>query len=281
MSVVRKKTRLTVLRRVILYLTLSLIALTTLFPLVLMLVTSLREGGAIITRLSDLIPDAVTLANYRVVWQEGNFDIYFRNTIIITAAAIIGNLIFGSMAAYVLSRKDFRGKRALLTIIIGRMMVPIQVLIIPLFILMHRLHLYDTLYALILPTLVQGFGIFLMKQYFDGIPRSLDEAALLDGASDFQVFRMILMPLAKPALAVLAINTALTSWNAFLLPLILTISTETRTLALGLALFRTQFGVDYMQQMAAASVSTLPILALFLIFQRNIIAGLTKGAIKQ
>lgn len=281
MSIVRKKTRLTMLRRAILYLSLSLIAIVTLFPLVLMLVTSLRDGGAIITRLSDMIPDAVTLENFRVIWQEGNFDIYFRNTIIVTAAAVIGNTIFASMAAYVLSRKDFRGKRTLLIIIIGRMMVPIQVLIIPLFILMHRTHLYDTLFALILPTLVQGFGIFLMKQYFDGIPRSLDEAALIDGASDFQVFRMILMPLAKPALAVLAINTALTSWNAFLLPLILTISTESRTLALGLALFRTQFGVDYTQQMAAASLSSLPILVLFLFFQRNIIAGLTKGAIKQ
>jgi len=281
MSVVKQRGSCVTLKRVILYLVLSVIALTTLFPFALMVVTSLREGGAIIVRLSDLIPDAVTLQHYRTVWQEGNFAIYFRNTIIITAAAVIGNALFASMAAYALSRKDFRGKRALVTIVIGRMMVPIQVLIIPIFILMHRLHLYDTLYALILPSLVQGFGIFLMKQYFDGIPRSLDEAALLDGASDWQVFRMILMPLAKPALAVLAINTALTSWNAFLLPLILTASPEARPLAVGLALFRTQFGVDYMQQMAAASISSLPILALFLVFQRHILAGLTKGAIKQ
>jgi len=160
------------------------------------------------------------------------------------------------------------------------MMIPIHVQLIPIFILMNKLKLYDTLWALILPELVQGFGIFLMKQYFDGLPRELDEAALIDGASDWQIFWRVLMPLARPALAVLAINTALSSWNAFILPLILTASPETRTLSLGLALYQTQYGIDYVHSMAAASISSLPLLALFLVFQRHIIAGLTKGAVK-
>ncbi len=277
---VRPKGPLVRLRRALLYVVLSAIALTTLFPFALMILTSLRTGGAIITTLDQLIPREITFQNYVDVWRDDRFDLYFRNTVLITAAAIVGNTIFDAMVAYALSRKAFRGRQLILIVILISMMIPIHVQLIPIFILMNKLKLYDTLWALILPELVQGFGIFLMKQYFDGLPRELDEAALIDGASDWQIFWRVLMPLARPALAVLAINTALSSWNAFILPLILTASPETRTLSLGLALYQTQYGIDYVHSMAAASISSLPLLALFLVFQRHIIAGLTKGAVK-
>ncbi len=280
MAMVTPKGPLTFVRRALLYTVLSLIAATTLFPFVLMVLTSLRTGGAIITQLDQLIPREITFQNYVDVWKDDRFDIYFRNTVLITVAAIIGNTIFDAMVAYALSRKAFRGRRLILIVILTSMMIPIHVQLIPIFILMKRLRLYDTLWALILPELVQGFGIFLMKQYFDGLPRELDEAAIIDGASDWQIFWRVLMPLARPALAVLAINTALSSWNAFILPLILTSSPGTRTLALGLALYQTQYGIDYVHSMAAASISSLPLLVLFLMFQRHIIAGLTKGAVK-
>ncbi len=281
MSIVREKSAITKFRRGILYLFLFLTALATIFPFVLMVITSLKEGGALLTNITGIIPKTITFKNYRDVWVTDSFAIYFRNTFIITAAVILGNIVLDSMVAYALSRKNFFGKHAIFVVIIATMMIPVQVLIIPIYILMHRLHLYDTLLALILPTLVQGFGIFLMKQYFDGLPHSLDEAALIDGANDFQILWHVLIPLAKPALAVLIINTALASWNAFLLPLILTSSKGSRTLTLGLALYSGRYGTDFVHQMGAASISALPILAIFLVFQRYIIAGLTKGAIKQ
>jgi len=268
-------------RRTLLYIFLSLIAIVAIFPFVLMVLTSLKQGGAALTSIAKLIPENPTLKNFVEVWVADSFGIYFRNTALITAAVILGNIVLDSMVAYALSRKNFLGKRAMFLVIIARMMIPIQVLIIPIYVLMHWLQLYDTLAALILPTLVQGFGIFLLKQYFDGIPKSLDEAAIMDGANDFQILWRIIMPLAKPAIAVLVINTALTSWNAFLLPLILTSSQGTRTLSLGLALYSSRYGVDFINQMAASSISALPILAIFLVFQRQIISGLTKGALKQ
>jgi len=268
-------------RRSLLYVFLSFVAVLAIFPFALMVLTSLKEGGAALTAISKLIPEQPTLQNFVDVWVTDSFAIYFRNTAIVTAAVILGNIVFDSMVAYALSRHNFMGKRGVFLVIIARMMIPIQVLIIPLYELMHWLNLYDTLIALILPTLVQGFGVFLLKQYFDGIPRSLDEAAIMDGANDFQILWRVIMPLAKPAIAVLVINTALTSWNAFLLPLILTSSEGTRTLSLGLALYSNRFGVDFIHQMAASSISALPILAIFLVFQRQIISGLTKGAVKQ
>jgi len=280
MSVVRRKSGISRLRRCILYFVLSLIAAITIFPFFLMVMTSLKSGGALITQLSQLIPHEITFQNYVDVWKDDNFGLYFLNTFIITVATVVGNIVLDSMVAYALSRKNFTGRHLILKIIVSSMMIPVQVQLIPIFVLMHRLHLYDTLWALILPGIVQGFGIFLMKQYFDGLPHALDEAALIDGASDWQIFWRVLMPLAKPALAVLVINTSLTSWNAFLLPLILTASKRNRTLALGLALYQSQYGIDYVHSMAAASISSLPILAIFLIFQRNIIAGLTRGAVK-
>jgi len=280
MSVVREKSGISRLRQFILYFVLSLIAATTIFPFFLMVMTSLKSGGALITQLSQLIPHEITPQNYIDVWKDDEFGLYFLNTLLITVATVLGNIVLDSMVAYALSRKNFIGRHLILGIIVSSMMIPVQVLLIPIFVLMHRLHLYDTLWALILPGMVQGFGIFLMKQYFDGLPHALDEAALIDGASDWQIFWKVLMPLAKPALAVLVINTSLTSWNAFLLPLILTASKHTRTLALGLALYQSQYGIDYVHSMAAASISSLPILAIFLIFQRNIIAGLTRGAVK-
>lgn len=268
------------LKKAVMYIVLSLVAASTLFPFVLMIATSLRTEGGLVTQLNDLIPREVTLQNYYDVWVSDNFGRYFLNSAFVTIVVVAANILFDSMVAFALSRKRFRGAGVILALILARMMIPVHVLMIPIFVLIQRIGLYDTLGALILPSLVEGFGIFLMKQYFDGIPLSLDEAARIDGASDFQIFWRILMPLSRPALAVLVINTALGSWNEFLMPLILTSSADNRTLTLGLALYSGRFGVDYVHQMAAASLSAIPIVILFLIFQRQIIAGLTRGAIK-
>lgn len=277
----RRRYIINLVRKAALYTALLLVACSTLFPFILMLSTSLQTGGALVTQIQQIIPRTVTLQNYRDVWVSDSFGNYFANSLITTAVVILANLLLDSMVAYALSRKTFRGAHIVLVIILARMMVPVHVLMIPIYILIQKMGLYDTLTALILPQLVDGFGIFLMKQYFDGIPRALDQAARIDGATDFQIFWRVLLPISRPALAVLVINTALSSWNQFILPLILTTSASKRTVTLGLALYQGRFGVDYVHQMAAASLSTLPIMALFLVFQRHVITGLTQGALKQ
>src|SRR5690606_15202228 len=136
----------------------------------------------------DLIPREVTLQNYYDVWVSDNFGRYFLNSAFVTVVVVAANILFDSMVAFALSRKRFRGAGVILALILARMMIPVHVLMMPIFVLIQRIGLYDTLGALILPSLVEGFGIFLMKHYFDGIPLSLDEAARIDGASDFQIF---------------------------------------------------------------------------------------------
>ncbi|HON56325.1 MAG TPA: carbohydrate ABC transporter permease [bacterium] len=277
------------LQRILLYIFLTTLLIITITPFLIMVITSFKTTDNI-AGLRDILPSIETFKNFKIsretfknyieAWNDGMFGKYFYNTIIVTLLVILGNLIFDTMVAYALSRKEFYGKKLIFLFILARMMIPVQVLIIPVFILIKQLNLYDTLTALILPNVVQGFGIFLMKQYFDGIPKSLDEAAIIDGASDFQILRYILFPIAKPAIAVLIINTALSTWNIFLMPLILTQSVEKRVLGLGLALYKSQYGVDYVHSMAASTIAVLPILILFLCFQNYIVSGLTKGAVK-
>ncbi len=267
-------------KRFIAHILLILILLSTLFPLYVMIVTSLRESGNILPDIRNLIPKSITFKNYIDVWKSGNFHRYFLNSVIVTFSVTLLNVIFDSMVAYGLSRKNFRGSNIILFIIIGRMMIPAQVLMIPVFILIRKLHMYNTYWALILPFAVQGFGIFLMKQYFDGLPRELDEAAKMDGAGDFTILFKVLLPISTPALAVLIINTFLTSWNAFLYPLILTNTDNMRTLPIGVAYFNTLQGVDYVHLMAGSTITVLPVILIFLAFQKRIISGLTQGAIK-
>ncbi|HID15372.1 MAG TPA: carbohydrate ABC transporter permease, partial [Candidatus Atribacteria bacterium] len=211
-----KKDRLYYIKRAVIHFLLILILISTLFPLYVMIITSLRESGNILPNIKNLIPNTISLKSYVDVWKSGNFHRYFLNSVIITFSVTILNLIFDSMVAYALSRKNFPGSNLILFIIIGRMMIPAQVLMIPIFILIKKLGIYNTYWALILPASVQGFGIFLMKQYFDGLPKELDEAAKIDGAGDFAILFKILLPISGPALAVLIINTFLTTWNAFL-----------------------------------------------------------------
>jgi multiple sugar transport system permease protein len=269
------------INRFLAYTLLIFLVFTTLFPLYIMLSTSIKAQGNILPTWKSLIPDKVTLQNYVDVWKSSNFNRYFLNSVIVTISVTILNIILDSIVAFALSRKKFKGANLILMIILGTMMIPPQVLMIPLFILIKRLGIYNTYWALILPFAVQGFGIFLMKQYFDGLPVSLDEAAKIDGASDINILFRILMPISRPAIAVLGINTFLTTWNSFLYPLIFTNTDNMRTLPIGIAYFNTLQGVDYVHLMAGSSIATIPVIIVFLAFQKQIISGLVGGAVKE
>lgn len=227
-----------------------------------------------------LINKCPTLYNFTKVLREDYFARYLLNSAVVSISSVIGNVFFCSLVAYVFARKHFRFKELLFSFVLGTMMIPPQVTIIPTFILMKKLGLIDTYWALILPNLVTPFGIFLMRQYIEQLPLELDNAAFVDGANDFQIFWHILLPLSKPALAVLGINTFVLTWNDVFYPLILTTSREMRTVQIGLALYQKLNVFTWPTLMAASTVAGIPIIVAFLIFEKKIISGILEGAIK-
>jgi len=221
-----------------------------------------------------------TLSNFITVWKEQDFARYMFNSSLISLVVVLGNLLFCSMVAYAFARKQFRGREILFSLVLATMMIPPQVTIIPVFILMKNLGWIDTYMALIFPFLVTPFGIFLMRQYIEQLPSEFDEAAYVDGASDFQIFTRIIMPLSGPAMAVLGINTFITIWNDLFYPLVMTNSKGMRTVQVGLAMYQKLNQTDWPRMMSASTIAGIPVIIIFLIFQKQIISGLVEGGVK-
>lgn len=237
------------------------------YPLVWMIGISLRSGdGGLSTRF------------YSEVWRAGPFDRYFVNSVIVVVVVLVGNIVFCSMAGYAFARHRVPGGKVLFFLVISMIMLPKQVILVPLYILMQKLHLLDTYVALTLPFTADPFNIFLIRQFLVSVPPDCEEAARLEGAGELTVLFRVVMPMLKPALAVVAIHTCLINWNSFLFPFILTNTTDMRTLPVGLALLsQGAYSTDWGHLMAGAVIASLPVIAAFLIFQRQIISGLTSG----
>ena len=238
------------------------------------------DGGAGTLYVDDirLIFRRWTLSNYYDVLVSGPFGRYFSNSLAIALAITGANLLLSAMVGYAFARRDFPGKRTMFLLILGSIMIPPQVLMVPIFILMRHLGWLNTYWALSVPSLTLPFNIFLMRQYISKLPSALEDAARMDGAGDWQIFFRVILPLSKPALAVVGINTFMGSWNTFLYPFLLTNTAEMRTLPVGLALYKSLQGVDWVHLMAGSSITATPVIILFLCFQRYIIAGLTSGS---
>ncbi len=255
--------------RALRWLLLVAVLATMVYPLAWMIAVSLRTV------------DGVSLRYYGEVWNAGPFDRYFVNSVIVAVVVLAGNIVFCTMAGYAFARYRIRGAKLLFLLVLSTIMLPKQVILVPLYILMQRLGMIDTYWALTLPFLVDPFNIFLIRQYTLSIPPDCEEAARLDGAGEFAILFRVVFPMLKPVLAVVAIQTCLTNWNSFLFPFILTNSTSMRTLPVGLALLsQGAHSVDWGHLMAGAVISALPVVAAFLVFQRRIIGGLTAGMSK-
>ncbi len=252
------------------YALLILIILIMVFPLFWMFALSVSS-----------VAGGFTLGNFAYIFSANRFGRYLFNSSLVGAAVTVGNVVFCFMAGYALARRKIPGSRWWLYTILMVLMVPVHIIIIPIYILMNKIGLYDSYGALILPWLVNPIGIFLVRQYVSTLPVSLEEAARIDGAGEFRILFRIVMPLCRPALAILAIQVFLTNWNSFLFPFILTSSESHRTLPVALALLLGYQSIDWHQLMAGSVVAVIPILAVFLVFQRQIIAGITAGAFKQ
>ncbi len=250
----------------------ALLALLYLSPFLFMLARSLepRAGGAFpsFINYSDLLSDPRLLR-------------FLLNSVVVTGVILAGNLLFASMVGYAFARGRFPFKEPLFLLLLATLMVPKQVLMVPLYLLVVKLGIVDSYAALTLPFLVDAMNVFLMRQVISGIPRELEDAARLDGASETTIFFRVVMPLASPGIAVLAVTTFIAHWNDFLYPLLFTSSEKMRTLPVGLALLsQGAHSVDWPHLMAGAAIATAPVLALFLVFQRRIVDGLLRGGIK-
>jgi len=268
-------------KRILLFLILLFVLIGMLFPMYWMIASSFSHEASSILEISDLLPKGFTLKNYIDVWSYGPFPRFFFNSLFVAGMITLGNIIFCLMVGYAFARKTFRFKNVLFLSVIMVLMIPVHILIVPLFLIIKNLGWYDTYFALIVPWLVSPLGIFLMRQYIQGLPRDLENQARIDGAGEFRILFQIVAPLCKPALAVLAIQVFLVNWNSFLFPFILTSSEKMRTLPVALALFQGYQTIDWPHLLAASSLSALPVIIVFLFFQRQIISGLTAGAIKR
>jgi multiple sugar transport system permease protein len=264
-----------------LYVILTIGVVAVVAPFVWMVLGSFKTQGELLQSPPTWWPEKVTLDNYTQLFSRLNFKQYFFNSTVVAATVTAGNLIFCSMLGYALAMLDFKGKKALFTVVMTTLMIPGVVTFVPLFVLVANIGLINTLPGLILPFLVTPFGVFLMRQFFLGLPRDLLDAGRVDGAGELRIFRQIFMPLAGPALATLGILTFLGSWNNFLWPLVVAQQETTYTLPVALALYSTgQNSTQYGLLLAGATVVVLPVLIVFLVFQRRFIEGIATTGIK-
>ncbi len=265
--------------RMLLYAGLTLGAVAMLFPFLWTVVTSLTTDGNLSGGPTLVVKDP-TLDAYRTMFETLPMWRIIANSLGIAVAATMCQLITGAMAAYGFGRLQFRGKNIVFALYLATLMVPLQVLIVPLFIQMTRWNLNDTYFALLAPSVASAFGIFLLKQAVEGVPRELDEAATIDGAGHIRIFTTIILPLVRPGLATVAVFAFMSSWNSFLWPLVVIRSPELMTLPLGLARLQGQFTTEWNVVMAGSVVSIIPIAVIYIFAQRHIIAGMSHTGLK-
>jgi multiple sugar transport system permease protein len=273
-------TRRNSLERIILGTLLLLGGIAMIVPFVWMVSSAFKPLPEVIKVPPTLIPQNPTLDSFRTVFTRVPFSRYFLNSTIVAVVVVFSTLFTSSLAGFAFAKYDFTGCNVIFLLIVSTMMVPFHVIIIPLYIMMHRAGLVDTLLALIIPGLVSAYGIFLMRQFSQGIPDELLDAARIDGASEFRIYWQVVLPLVKPALATLGIFTFMWNWDSFLWPVIVSASDISRTLPLGLSTFWQQYASFYNLQMAASLVTVTPVLIAFLMAQKYFIQGIALTGLK-
>lgn len=262
------------------YLLLTIGALTMIVPFLWMVSTGLKAPGSVLTIPPELFPKEPTLASFRKVMDVVPLGRMFINSLFVTVVVVTAQIVTGSLAAYAFARMRWRGRDAVFMIYLATLMIPSQVTITPLFILMRQLGWINTYQGLILPSIVSAFGTFLLRQAMLNVPREYEEAAFLDGANHFQVYRTIVMPMIRPALATLAVLATMASWNDFLWPLFATNDAHLMTLPVGLALLQGEHTSDWNLIMAGAVISVVPIILVFIAAQRTFINGMLQSGLK-
>lgn len=263
------------------YIGLIVIALITVGPFLWLLSTALKSGSENIFQYPPvLLPEHPSLDNFIRVLDSQPFMLYLKNSALVALLSVIANLAFASLAAYPLARMDFKGKQLIFIVLLSSMMIPFQLVMIPVYNIAITLGLQNSYLGLVLPHACTAFGVFLMRQAFLSVPKALEESATLEGLNRLQIWWYILLPLVKPSLATLAVFSFIAVWGDFLWPLIILNDPEMYTLPLGVNRLANTFSLDWRLVAAGAVFSIIPILIVFIFSQKYFIEGAMKGAVK-
>ena len=268
-------------RRWIAYLFLTLGVIVALAPFAVTVLASLKTTRELVQGIFSL-PQEAQWENYRRAWVEGNFGRLFLNSIIVAVGVVLTSIAFSTMTGYALARFRFRGSNIVYLYLLLGLVIPLQALVVPLYYVLRELGLLDSLIGLILPQIAMSmsFGTLLMRQAFASIPREVMEASIVDGASSWTTLWQIMYPLARPMVGTVALMFFIWTWNEFMLPLVINIDPAYHTVPLGLVVFQGQWTSNIPLIAAGATITFLPLVAMFLVFQRQLIEGLTQGAVK-
>lgn len=273
------------LRTLLSYLVLIVFSFTTIFPFLWMLITTFKSRGAVFAIPPSLIPDLLFKPgmwdSYIQVLTRYDFTRYIGNSVFVSTLAATGQLITASLAGFAFARMRFRGSGLFFGLLLATTMIPTEVVIIPEFLLMSKLGWIDTFLPLIVPSfLVASFGTFMLREFFTSVPVELEEAAVLDGASTFQIFRSIYLPLSMPALTTLFLIAFINNWNELLRPVLYLSDSNLRTVTIGLTSFQSEYGAQWNLLLSAAVVSILPLLVIYVFAQRYIVEGIATTGLK-
>ena len=255
-------------------------ALIILFPLIWMFATSIKPESQIISAHPGLFSATVTGSNYVQAWKAIDFPRLFLNTVIFAGGVTILSLTFDSLTAYALARLDFPGKNVIFVLILITLMLPFQVNLVPLFLFLTKIHWVNTYQGLILPRATNAFGIFFLRQFFLSIPKELEDAARVDGASEFKIYRSIVLRMSVPALLTLGLFHFMYNWNDLLWPLIISTNSSMYTLSSGLALFLGQHVIQYGLIMAGSVLAIVPMVVAFLLIQRRFVESIATSGLR-
>ncbi|MEI7903920.1 MAG: carbohydrate ABC transporter permease [Candidatus Firestonebacteria bacterium] len=267
------------MKKVIVYLVLGLGAIFMLLPFYWMVTTSFKLPSEILQLPPKWFPSTLNFKNYADALRTAPFALYFLNSFIIAIANTVLQVLTSAMAGYAFARLDFKFKDQLFLLFLGTMMIPMEVILIPNYLLLKYLGIYNTYFALVIPWAASVFGIFLMRQFVMSLPKELFESAQIDGCNHWQMLWQIVFPIAKPVFISVGLFSLIASWNSFLWPLIMTDSESMRTVPVGLAYFTTEYASRYHLMMAAAVLSTIPIVLTYFFAQKQFVEGIATSGI--
>lgn len=273
----KKKT----VKNALLYTVLCLCSLLVVVPFLWMIFSSFKRIEEFYYMPPKILPDIFILDNYKELFARANFGLYYLNSIKITVIQVVLNILIVTLAGYGFAKYDFRGKDVIFTILLASTMIPWVATIIPLYIMAYKAKLVDTFLGLVFPGLADPISIFLARNFMTSIPTSLIEAARIDGSGELKIFRQMVLPLSKPIISVITINKFIGSWNTFQWPLLIVSGEELRTIPLAVAKFSSQYYDAYNLKMAAAVLAIIPVLIVYVTFQKYFVAGISLSGVKE
>lgn len=259
---------------------LSVFSLIMMYPMGWTLMTAFKTNADIRINRTKFFPREWSIKGFITVFEKAPIEKWFMNSVFITVVVTLAVILTSTLIGYVFAKYEFKGKKLLFALLLATMMIPGQITMIPRYLLVQKLHLFNTVWALIVPNLVGVFSVYLAKQFIEEVPDSLCEAAKMDGAGPLRIYWSVILPNIKPAIGSIGIFTAMREWNDYLNPLLMLNDKEKMTLPLGLVLFDSQRAVDLSATMAVATMVMFPMILIFLIFQKQFIKGLTMSGIK-